>query len=72
MGLGVLADHHLEHVPGTSLLSDKGSLAGVDTEAYRGIDSKLLKHDRTGRVVLVPQVTPASKKANNLALRFPE
>ena len=55
MGLGVLSDKHLEHVPGTSLLSESGSL-GADTEAYLGIDRRLLKHDKSGKIVLVPQV----------------
>jgi len=59
MGLGVLSDKHLEHVPGTSLLSESGPL-GADTEAYQGIDRRLLKHDRSGKVVLVPQVTASS------------
>jgi len=55
MGLGVLEDKHLEHVPGTSLLSESGAL-GTDLEAYEGIDQRRLKHDKTGKIVLVPQV----------------
>lgn len=36
MGLGVLEDHHLSHVPGTALLADM-----LDAEQYRyhGLDS---------------------------------
>jgi hypothetical protein len=51
MGLGVLEDHKLEHVPGTAPLNELGS------EVYNtsGVDSSFLKHDPTGRIVLVPQ-----------------
>ncbi|KAL2154583.1 hypothetical protein VTH82DRAFT_3259 [Thermothelomyces myriococcoides] len=55
MPLGILDDHELEHVPGTSPLNELGrrdldaELAGV------AIDSRMLKHDKTGQVVLVPQ-----------------
>jgi hypothetical protein len=55
MGLGVLNDKHLEHVPGTSFLSETGAIQ-LDVEAYEGIDHRRLKHDRTGKIVLVPQV----------------
>ena len=47
MGLGVLEDHHLEHVPGTVIISDKAQNLNVDGA----------KHS-TGRdadIVLVPQ-----------------
>jgi hypothetical protein len=51
MALGILEDHKLEHVPGTSPLSELGRAdAGVN-----GVDSSLLKHDSTGTIVLVPQ-----------------
>jgi len=51
MGLGVLEDHKLEHVPGTAPLNELGR------EIYNasGIDSTILKHDLTGQIVLVPQ-----------------
>ena len=51
MGLGVLDDHKLEHVPGTAPLNELGA------EIYNtsGVDSSLLKHDPTGQIVLVPQ-----------------
>ncbi len=51
MGLGVLEDHLLEHVPGTAPLNELGA------EIYNtsGVDSSILKHDRTGQIVLVPQ-----------------
>jgi hypothetical protein len=51
MGLGVLDDHKLEHVPGTAPLNELGA------EIYNtsGVDSSLLKHDLTGQIVLVPQ-----------------
>jgi hypothetical protein len=51
MGLGVLEDHKLEHVPGTAPLNELGR------EIYNasGINSTILKHDLTGQIVLVPQ-----------------
>lgn len=51
MGLGVLEDHQLEHVPGTAPLNELGG------EIYNtsGVDSSILKHDPTGQIVLVPQ-----------------
>jgi hypothetical protein len=51
MGLGVLEDHKLEHVPGTAPLNELGR------EVYNtsGVDSTILKHDPTGQIVLVPQ-----------------
>ena len=55
MGFGVLDDHRLEHVPGTALLADLH-----DQSTVRGADAARLKHDKTGNVVLVPQVTPAA------------
>ncbi|RKU46899.1 hypothetical protein DL546_001137 [Coniochaeta pulveracea] len=51
MPLGILPDRHLEHVPGTSPLNDVGR---EDVE-ITGVDPRMLKHDRTGKVVLVPQ-----------------
>ena len=56
MGLGVLDDNHLEHVPGTAPLIDV-----IDAEATssRRLDTALLKHAKSkGRdsdVLLVPQ-----------------
>ena len=51
MGLGVLDDKHLEHVPGTALLTD---VLGADGH---GLNTSLLKHakGRNSDVVLVPQ-----------------
>ncbi|KAH8883271.1 MFS transporter-like protein [Thozetella sp. PMI_491] len=51
MGLGVLEDTKLEHVPGTSPLSEIGQ-GDIDLQ---GIDHSLLKHDASGKIVLVPQ-----------------
>jgi hypothetical protein len=51
MGFGVLDDHRLEHVPGTALLADLH-----DQSTVRGADAARLKHDKSGNVVLVPQV----------------
>ncbi|KAJ5249105.1 major facilitator superfamily domain-containing protein [Penicillium chermesinum] len=50
MPLGILDDTTLEHIPGTAPLNALG-----DTATYTGIDPGLLKHDRTGKIVLVPQ-----------------
>lgn len=52
MPLGVLDDRKLEHVPGTSPLNELGH---VGLEDPAGIESSFLKHDPTGRIVLVPQ-----------------
>lgn len=55
MGLGVLEDNHLEHVPGTALLTD---VIGADNQHHRGgLDTSLLRHDkgRNSDVLLVPQ-----------------
>lgn len=51
MPLGILEDRHLEHVPGTSPLNEVGR-EDVD---FTGVDSRMLKHDKTGQIVLVPQ-----------------
>ncbi|CAK7232384.1 hypothetical protein SBRCBS47491_008251 [Sporothrix bragantina] len=52
MPLGILEYRKLEHVPGTSPLSEVGR---SDAEIAQGIDPSLLKHDPSGNVVLVPQ-----------------
>ncbi|KAF4629521.1 hypothetical protein G7Y89_g8624 [Cudoniella acicularis] len=56
MGLGVLDDHHLEHVPGTALLTD---VFGSDHQHrhHGDLDTSALQHDkgRNSDVVLVPQ-----------------
>lgn len=51
MGLGVLDDTKLEHVPGTAPLNELGR------EIYNnsGVDSTILKHDPSGQIVLIPQ-----------------
>jgi len=51
MTLGILEDHKLEHVPGTAPLNELGR----DTLNTSGVDSSILKHDPTGKIVLVPQ-----------------
>ncbi|KAL4805889.1 major facilitator superfamily domain-containing protein [Aspergillus unguis] len=50
MPLGVLEDTKLENVPGTAPLNELGT-----NNAYKGIDPAFLKHDKTGKIVLVPQ-----------------
>jgi len=52
MPLGILDDNKLEHVPGTAPLSE---LSRVDLEDATAIHSRHLKHDATGKIVLVPQ-----------------
>ncbi|KAF2749747.1 MFS transporter-like protein [Sporormia fimetaria CBS 119925] len=52
MGLGVLEDHHLEHVPGTAfVLEDERRSAEVAAVARNAG----LKYDKTGKILLVPQ-----------------
>ncbi|KAJ9139133.1 MFS general substrate transporter [Pleurostoma richardsiae] len=51
MPLGILEDRKLEHVPGTSPLSELGR----DIDGPTDVDVGLLKHDATGKIVLVPQ-----------------
>lgn len=51
MGLGIIEDKKLEHVPGTSPLND----SGLDLEETTSADKTSLKHDASGRIVLVPQ-----------------
>ncbi|KAF9692399.1 hypothetical protein EKO04_009460 [Ascochyta lentis] len=50
MGLGILEDRHLEHVPGTAVL-DSDREREVAQDAARGH----LKYDKTGKILLVPQ-----------------
>ncbi|KZM23094.1 uncharacterized protein EKO05_0008321 [Ascochyta rabiei] len=50
MGLGILEDRHLEHVPGTAVL-DSDKKRGVVQDAARSH----LKYDKTGKILLVPQ-----------------
>ena len=55
MGLGVLDDNHLEHVPGTALLSD---VLDSDNHHHHGsLDTSVLRHakGRDSDIVLVPQ-----------------
>ncbi|KAF9773848.1 hypothetical protein IL306_008255 [Fusarium sp. DS 682] len=56
MGLGVLPDRHLSDVPGTSFLSEKGLSSSLEEEVAPENHANL-KHDPTGKIVLVPQPT---------------
>ncbi|KAF1929683.1 MFS general substrate transporter [Didymella exigua CBS 183.55] len=53
MGLGILDDKHLEHVPGTAFVYDN------DDDRKRSIAQDVarqtLKYDKTGKILLVPQ-----------------
>jgi hypothetical protein len=55
MGLGILEDHKLDHVPGTSVFSDDPNARAQ--AAYGGVDLSLLKHGKgkNEHIVLVPQ-----------------
>jgi hypothetical protein len=53
MPLGILEDTKLEHVPGTAPLDELGPEHVVASAG--GFDPGFLKHDPTGRFVLVPQ-----------------
>jgi len=50
MGIGILEDHHLEHVPGTAIMNDA-------SQELSGVDTSRLKHGRgrDAHIVLVPQ-----------------
>lgn len=52
MPLGILEDYKLENVPGTAPLREIGQ---IGPEIAADVDSRLLKHDTTGQIVLVPQ-----------------
>ncbi|KAK2672793.1 Major facilitator superfamily [Fusarium oxysporum f. sp. vasinfectum] len=53
MGLGVLPDRHLSDVPGTSFLNEKGLSSSLEDAGEKSHSN--LKHDPTGKIVLVPQ-----------------
>lgn len=55
MGVGILDDHFLKHVPGTSRFSKDPNDAAA--EIYEGVDLNLLKHGRGkhSKIILVPQ-----------------
>jgi hypothetical protein len=57
MGLGIKEDKHLEHVPGTALLSElqRARQGPVDENLPPDVDTSGLKHDKSGKLVLVPQ-----------------
>lgn len=51
MGLGVLEDRQLEHVPGTAFVLD----GDRKREVAQGAVHHHLKYDKTGKILLVPQ-----------------
>ena len=55
MGLGILEDNYLEHVPGTSVFNDDPNASALS--AYEGLDLNKLKHGsgKNAHLVLVPQ-----------------
>lgn len=64
MGLGVLEDHHLQHVPGTALLAD---MVDAERHQYHGRDTSALKHakGRNADIVLVPQPSESPRDPLN-------
>ncbi|KAH8731490.1 MFS transporter-like protein [Phaeosphaeriaceae sp. PMI808] len=52
MGLGILDDRKLEHVPGTALVLDGVQRRAVEENVARGTG---LKYDKTNTILLVPQ-----------------
>ncbi|KAI5852047.1 MFS general substrate transporter [Durotheca rogersii] len=66
MGLGVLEDKHLDHVPGTALLTD---VIGSDNFRYGRFNAPALRHakGRDADIVLVPQPS----KSPNDPLNWP-
>lgn len=74
MGLGILEDRHLTHVPGTSLFRDdpsSGALAqftkDADAEKHSPVDLGRLKHakGKNSHIVLVPQPSDDPKDPLN-------
>ncbi len=61
MGLGVLEDHNIEHVPGTAPLNE------LERKLYstNGVDSCILKHDPTGKIILIPQLADSPNDPYN-------
>ena len=55
MGLGILEDKYLDHVPGTSFFNDDPNAAALS--AYQGFELAKLKHGsgKNEHIVLVPQ-----------------
>lgn len=51
MGLGILEDRQLGHVPGTAFVLDGDRKREVAQDATRSH----LKYDKTGKILLVPQ-----------------
>ncbi|KAH7132440.1 MFS transporter-like protein [Dendryphion nanum] len=52
MGLGILEDHKLEHVPGTALVLEDEQRRQEEQAVARNAN---LKYDKTGKILLVPQ-----------------
>lgn len=69
MPLGILEDHKLEHVAGTSPLT---ALGRQDLEVTSGVDPGFLKHDPTGTIVLVPQPSDSPNDPYNWPRRKKE
>lgn len=61
MPLGILEDHKLEHVPGTAPLNELGN----EAFNHSGVDSRILKHDPTGKILLVPQPSDSQNDPYN-------
>jgi hypothetical protein len=55
MGLGILSDHALEHVPGTAQVFESEQRREVEKNAGSRIGRSGLKYDKTGKILLVPQ-----------------
>lgn len=67
MPLGILDDDRFEHIPGTAPLN------GLQNSAsYPGINANLLKHDPTGKIVLVPQPSDSPNDPYNWPRRKKE
>ena len=55
MGLGILADHALERVPGTAQVFEGEQRREVEINAGSRTGRPDLKYDKTGKILLVPQ-----------------
>jgi len=67
MPLGILDDDNFENIPGTAPLNRL-----QDSANYPGINFNLLKHDSTGKIVLVPQPSDSPNDPYNWPRRKKE
>ncbi|RYO26301.1 hypothetical protein AA0111_g8209 [Alternaria arborescens] len=69
MGLGILADHALERVPGTAQVFEGEQRREVERNAGSRTGRSDLKYDKTGKILLVPQPSDDPNDPLNWSLR---